>query len=323
MFQHQLIIKYFRNDSFRDYNSDLNFSNENNNIKNDDLEMTDIITKRQHYIPQFYLKQFATIRKNEYYICCYNKINGNIFKSNVKNIGLENWFYDKKFKGENVFEKALSILEGYFSKIYKIMREKPISLLTYKEKQFFVEFVYLLDTRTRKARDGLIKVNENIINSESFQNWFQKTFPNITIEEHLEDIKRYIQLSEMFNIEIKDNKPQFSEAIDRIMEFDLFLLINDIHKTGANFYTSDHPICHYSLSEEKDMKIIIPMTPELCLMFTNDSGWKKKHPSHKAFINKKFIQVTNERTVEKAYRFVFSKTNDFEFVRRVLNQKDK
>lgn len=282
--------------------------------------MTDNIPKRQHYTPQFYLRQFATQRNNEHYIWCYDKTNGNIFNPSVKNIGVENWFYDKKLQGECVFERALSILEGYYSKIYRIIREKPISSLTQEEKQLFAELVYLQDTRTRKARDNMIRVNEEAINSEDFQDWFQESFPGMTIEEHLEDIKRNIQLSEMFNIEIKDNKPRLSETLDRIMEFDLFLLINDIRITGALFYTSDHPICHYSLSEEKDMKIIFPITPELSLMFTNDKGWETMHPSHNAVINKKFVQVSNERMVEKAYRFLFSKKNDFSFVKRILNE---
>ena len=282
--------------------------------------MTDNIPKRQHYTPQFYLRQFATQRNSEHYIWCYDKTNGNIFNPNVKNIGVENWFYDKKLQGEYVFERALSILEGYYSKIYRIIREKPISSLTQEEKQLFAELIYLQDTRTRKARDNMIRVNEEVINNEDFQDWFQETFPDMTIEDHLEDKKRIIQLSEMFNIEIKDNKPRLSETLDRIMEFDLFLLINDIRITGALFYTSDHPICHYSLSEEKDMKIIFPITPELSLMFTNDKGWETMHPSHNAVINKKFVQVSNERMVEKAYRFLFSKKNDFSFVKRILNE---
>lgn len=285
--------------------------------------MTDNITKRQHFTPQFYLRQFATPRNNEHYIWCYDKTNGNIFNPSVKNIGVENWFYDKKFHGECVFEKALSILEGYYSEIYKIIQEKAISSLTQEEKQLFVELVHMQDTRTRKARDNMIRVNEEVINGEDFQDWFQEAFPGVTIEDHLEDIKRNIQLSEMFNIEIKDNKPKFSETLDRIMEFDLFLLINDIRITRALFYTSDHPICHYSLSEEKDMKIIFPITPELCLMFTNDKGWETMHPSHIVAINKKFIRMVNERTIMKANRFVFSKTNDFEYVERVLNTRNE
>ena len=49
------------------------------------------------------------------------------------------------------------------------------------------------------------------------------------------------------------------------------------------------------------------MEKKLSLMFTNDKGWETMHPSHNAVINKKFVQVSNERMVEKAYRFLFSK----------------
>jgi len=285
--------------------------------------MNNNITRRQHYISRFYLRQFALQRNNNFYIWCYDKSNGKIFNSNVRNIGLENWFYDKKFQGENVFEKALSILEGYFSGMYRIIQEKPISLLTKEEKQLIAELVYLQDIRTRKARDEFIRVNGMVVNNDDFQDYLQEDFPDRIIEDHLEDLKRIIQLSEMFNLKVNNNKPRFSDTLDRMMEFDLFLLKNDIRITGSAFYTSDHPICHYSMSEEKDMKIIFPITPELCLMFTNDNGWESMHPSHNAIINKKFVQVTNERMVEKSYRFIFSKTNNFKFVKRVLNIRNE
>lgn len=284
--------------------------------------MTDNITKRQHHVPQFHLRQFATPRNNEYYIWCYDKKNNNIFESNVKNVGVENWFYDKQFYGDNVFEKALSILEGHFSKIYRIIQETTISELTTEEKQIIGELVYILDTRTRKARENTIRVNENVINRTNFNDWFQNEFPGITIEEHLEDIKRNIQLSEMFDIEIEYNKAKFSETLDRIMEFDLFLLENDIRITNMEFYKSDHPVCHFNLSEGIDIKIILPITPEKCLMFTNNKHWESDNPSHQVSINKKFIQITNERTVKKANKYTFSKTNDFSFAKLIITKNN-
>ncbi len=263
--------------------------------------MNDSISRRQHFVPRFYLRQFAMQKKNNFYIWCYDKLNDNIFNSTVQNICVGNWFYDEKFQKDPVFEKLLSILDGYFSNLYKIIREKPMNALKQEEKQFFAELVLLQDTRTPKTRDEFIIVNKKITNSEEIQ-----------------EMKRIAQLFEMFNIESEDIKPTFSERLDRIMEFDLFLLKNEIPTTGAGFYTSDHPICHYSVSEEKDMKVLFPITPELCLMFTNDKEWESIHPSHYGRINQKFVQVVNERIVEKSYRFIFSRNNDFAFVKRIL-----
>lgn len=44
---------------------------------------------KQHYVPQFYLKSFATRKARRYKIKCYNKESGNEFKENVRNIGME------------------------------------------------------------------------------------------------------------------------------------------------------------------------------------------------------------------------------------------
>jgi len=101
------------------------------------------------------------------------------------------------------------------------------------------------------------------------------------------------------------------------------LLENDIDITGMEYYTSDHPVCVFNLSEKIEIKIVFPITPELCLMFTNDKQWELDHSSHRTIINKKFVEVANERTVLKANQFISSKTNDFKFVERVLNTHDE
>ena len=49
--------------------------------------------KRQHYVPQVYLKGFANITKKKHLLFVYNKENKKSFKCNIKNIGQENYFY--------------------------------------------------------------------------------------------------------------------------------------------------------------------------------------------------------------------------------------
>jgi hypothetical protein len=51
--------------------------------------------KLQHYVPQFYLKNFASKNKKTYSINCFDKINEKQFTSNVTNIACESYFYDK------------------------------------------------------------------------------------------------------------------------------------------------------------------------------------------------------------------------------------
>lgn len=68
--------------------------------------------KRQHYVPKFYLRRFSKKCDNKEEIYVYDKIRDNVFKTNIKNVALENDFYtntdfeDKyfleKFFGKNI-----------------------------------------------------------------------------------------------------------------------------------------------------------------------------------------------------------------------------
>ncbi len=115
-------------------------------------------TKGQHYIPRFYLKRFSTERNGEYYIWCYNLKTGEIFETNIINVCKENWLYDR----HNIFEDALSIIDGHHSTIYRIIEEHPICTLTEPEKRIIMEFVYVTHARTRRAREGTLDVKEEV-----------------------------------------------------------------------------------------------------------------------------------------------------------------
>ena len=77
--------------------------------------------KRQHYVPKFYLRRFSKKCDNKEEIYVYDKIRDNVFKTNIKNVALENDFYtntdfeDKyfleKFFGKNIEPLMESILK--------------------------------------------------------------------------------------------------------------------------------------------------------------------------------------------------------------------
>ena len=88
---------------------------------------------KQHYDPQFYLKSFATRKVRRYKIKCYNKESGNEFKENIRNIGMENYFYDKG--GPPQIETLFANKEKIHSKVYqKIISQKSIAKINSEEK---------------------------------------------------------------------------------------------------------------------------------------------------------------------------------------------
>ncbi len=215
--------------------------------------------KGQHYIPRFYLKQFSIERNGEHYVWCYNKKTGDVFESNINNICKENWFYDR----HNIFEDALSIIDGYHSTIYRFIEEIPMYALMEPEKRKIMEFVYLTHARTRRARE-------------------------LTMEQ--------------------------------LMNFNYYILKNNTEKI---FYTSDHPISQFDKSNEKGIKVAMPLAPDLFLIMNNSEDWMQLYPSQKIQASKWFVNEANKAMIQVAKDFIFSKTNDFEFVRQFLSNQDE
>ena len=63
-------------------------------------------TKKQHYVPRFYLKNFSNKNKDGYYIHCYDIDTNKTYPANIKNIAEEKYFYkigDENF--EEFFQK--------------------------------------------------------------------------------------------------------------------------------------------------------------------------------------------------------------------------
>lgn len=267
--------------------------------------------KGQHYIPRFYLKRFSTERNGESYIWCYNLKTGKIFGANITVVCKENWFYDR----HNIFEDGLSILEGNHSKIYEYIRKKPIYTLTEPEKKTIMEFVYVTHARTRRAREGTLDVNEEVQYNEEFRRKFQDVFPGKNIEEELEGIKQTIQLANIFGTKIPsyDYDPKAEETMEKLMSYDYYILKNSI---GKEFYTSDHPISQFTLSEKEGIKVAMPLASDLFLIMSNSKEWRKMYPYQEIQVNEWFVNVANGATIQAAKDFIYSKINDFEFVKK-------
>ena len=71
----------------------------------------------QHYVPQFYLRQFAQKKRKNYYIKCFDKTQLKSFVANINRIACEAYFFDPP-KSNPSTEKWLARLEKRFAKSY-------------------------------------------------------------------------------------------------------------------------------------------------------------------------------------------------------------
>ena len=122
--------------------------------------------KRQHYVPEFYLRRFTNDGEH---IFVYDKVNNKIFNTNVSNVASEGYFYDIDWHGElsdldpQLIEKELSRIESLFSSnIDEIIREvderKDFSAI---DLNILGNFIVIQWLRTRSFRDAHINGTGN------------------------------------------------------------------------------------------------------------------------------------------------------------------
>ena len=103
---------------------------------------------------------------------------------------------------------------------------------------------------------------------------------------------------------------------------------------SREFYTGDHPVIIYNpFSNEKMIKgygiqafkapgveIFFPLTPKLCLIIFDKKVSEYEDDSLERSVIRKELDWINMQIIVESYRFIFTKSNDFQFVRQVLKK---
>ncbi len=293
---------------------------------------------KQHYVPRFYLKKFALHKKSgEYSIRCYNKEQDKWYNSNISQIAMERYFYEKRDPPE--IENYFSHLEGLHATVYhKIIKDKSVQLLTMYDKFKMCHYIMTQNERTRSARvrnkqvvELIYKLGEKEGNlppfdslNEEYKKWL------------LESRGAVGQINIMFNpIEMEDGMVHDpSEVVIKMTQLGWILLRNNLKQ---EFYTSDHPIYVYNppikgknlirgYSMEsytaKGVEIFFPLTPRLCLVLFDKEISDYKKFKLTRWVLQDELDWINTQIIAMAHRTVFTKNNDFQFVRECVEVID-
>lgn len=220
--------------------------------------------KNQHYVPQCYLKNFAT-EESKASICLYN-LDRKKFIQNapIKNQCSKNYFYGEDL----ILEKSLQPIEGQFSEIIRTIK-KPNYVLTEKDKIFLKEFWLLQYMRTEEFSRSIVEATE-------------------------QDIKTLFSIDVEINIKHVVNKSMHLLLKNKHLVNDLKLCILN-NNTQTDFITSDNPAVltnrWYFLNKEAQFSsfglqsagslFILPLTPKLLMLaydgdvysISNTKGW--------------------------------------------------
>ena len=98
-----------------------------------------------HYVPQFLLRGFATVKRKQVYV--FDKSNDNEFRSSVRNLACQRDFYDPRL------DEWLGKLEIIAAPIILTIRDKrTLSHLTEENVQWLAAFVAVQEVRTLHNR---------------------------------------------------------------------------------------------------------------------------------------------------------------------------
>ncbi len=238
--------------------------------------------KKQHYVPQFYLNEFADAAHQLY---VFDKFERRSYRTQVSNIANERYFYDfpqdddsnsdgisdadlqisYKYKGDipdaQVIEDTFSALEGDYSKAFRdiqqtIAERKPLS---FKQKYILSHFIAVQYRRTPEHRRLLMEASEKIVVT-----LWKKTHPDLP------------------PIRVKFN-PKFASLAQVVDMFDpvantelIQVLMSHIWMIGLNesdapLYTSDQPVVKMSRRELQGfgslgIQITLPLTAKNILL---------------------------------------------------------
>ena len=303
-------------------------------------------TKKQHYVPQCYLKRWDFSGAHQVYV--YDKVQDKYRINNVEDIASERYFYDlnksDRFSSSLLEElRENTFLSGYLSQEQSIEHffdeeiEKPFSTLLSKitakvptltpwhikncyfineeEKKEFSVYLAFQFLRTKKARqvigDTCNLINQWLSDSKSSAENFARLGWD-------EDEKGKTQIEMLFNLQ------SLSEFVKSFYEKTWVLGIN---ATEKKFFTSDNPIgtighlhnqyCPNNGIGSKGVEIFYPLSPDIVLMMVDDSYHTTLRCMEKRYHlleSTDEIDEYNAVIAQQSIRFVFSIDKDMSVI---------
>lgn len=276
------------------------------------------MTKRQHYLPQFYLDNFTN---NNGKLWIYDRLNENIFSSSSRDIACEKYLYETRWENANPdlgdfvlpnqIEKKFAEQEGRYSKLLKRIvstctnaQNKKALICNREEKEVMASFVsntFLRNPWTMRQAD-LDCVTGGIMDTEEI-----KAFDYILQSMKLDGIESLVKFSGKkiwLDEEFDGGIQQKSKKILQSMNFCFFL------SKSSEFVTSNFPVLNGidETTEKNEEMTYFPLHPQIAILYGNSIpriAWNRVIPIAEEdtdSFNKKYINSDNEKN-----RFIYAK----------------
>ena len=265
------------------------------------------ITKKQHFLPQVYLRGFSVDHKA---ICAFRLDNNSISKSvPIKSVCSENYLYevvnqDGKFLAPNHIEKFLGKIESMFGTFRKQLMGKARNpenfktccFLTTQEKAFWIAYTAI----------QILRMPKIIHEAEDFSRDYLKDY----IEPYKAEIVAHTQCLPFFGEINPEDKNLFNYIVKMLCD----MYINIFFDPADSIFTSDNPIycCAPDFSNGECEQIIFPIASNIVLMFYGSKLKKKigrKGRNRLIPLTKEEIDSIKMDIAYTAEQWIYSKNN--------------
>jgi hypothetical protein len=291
------------------------------------------MVKQQHYVPQFYLREFAS---EDEQIWVYDKIEDKVFKTGIKNIAAERFFYDSNLvesaTGEKqLVEKFLSTCEGEFhdkiSRLLMRLRSGGYCRLHPETRMTIALFASMQIFRTKEFRVAAIQSAVGL--KEAFKRLglsegnagelFQAMDDGIT-----EEGASAFQSAFILNFDTVSE-------LAAILDGHIWLIARRHEVKG--FYCSDSPVTKRGYVNDeflrgtgyatRGVEIHIPISHDYeILLYEREYHHNMKSKDGEVMnLSVDLVNYHRQFAVIHSTRFVFCKDNDFEFA-KMLCERD-
>lgn len=296
--------------------------------------------KRQHYVPQFYLKNFSSRKtvkaKKSFSTHFFDKPTERTGMINIKNIAQENYFYGSK--NDQKLEDELSKIESRCSSIYgRIINNRDITILEFARNRSLMSlFLGVQFIRTKFFREAVSMHTAYIKNKllDEFDYLGEELFSDF--EEMLKE-----ESKKKFHLDFL-NYSSIADFAKLFLSKKWILLDNS---TEIPFFTSDNPIVLFNPFNlghfgnlgllSQGIQIYFPLNNELCLCLLDPKSYRnyKKmmwidshYMNYNIFKTEKYdvelmdVCFQNNLQVKQSFRQIFSKTSDFSLAECMLKE---
>lgn len=293
---------------------------------------------RQHHVPRLYLKNFSFAKNNSLKVYAREKINGNVFETNIEDIAVEKNFYTvSQFSDKYIWEKLYAnIIEPQMSKLLTTITAKdsnPLivdnaAIIQDEEKCILANCLIYQMMRSKNFREYELKLYEEIAPqildqiSEDFSVSGKSELAHKVNQISLDD--ENIFKSVAFNIAIDEKRINKFASILYNKAWLFYHISGD-----RQFITSDNPIMLINgstlevtpfkngIGQDKTV-ICFPISPKLLLImysynqyFGVMKDWDKKRIILSSDKESKFIDIQNIMQYRQCNRFAISQERKF------------